>query len=72
MLGDSGRHSGHSEHGHNGHTDTVLCIMDRVPGISGIPRQGCGETDRDLVSCAECQYQPIRGLTTHLFNQSEL
>ena len=37
---------------HNGRRDTVLCIMDRVPGISGIPRHGggWGETDRDLPS----------------------
>ena len=57
---------------HNGRRDTVLCIMDRVPGISGIPR-GSRETDRDLqvVSCAECQYQPIRGLATQSISQSE-
>ena len=56
----------------NGRRDTVLCIMDRVPGISGIPR-GSRETDRDLqvVSCAECQYQPIRGPATQSISQSE-
>ena len=38
---------------HNGHRDTVLCIMDRVPGISGIPRQGGGCRGEKLIVISE-------------------
>lgn len=70
----------------NGRRDTVLCIMDRVPGTSGIPRQAGGwrETDRDLPSrvmrwmsilanqrpCNTVD-QPIRGLL-HRIQQSTI
>lgn len=65
----------------NGRRDTVLCIMDRVPGTSGIPRQAGGwrETDRDLPSRVMCWMsilanqrpcntvdQPIRGLNVFI------
>ena len=63
---------GDTRDSHYGQQDTVLCIMDRVPGTSGIPREKLIVISDWVVSCAECQYRPIRGLTTQSFNQSEV